>query len=287
MSFKKIKFLTDSTCDIPADLLHKHDIAVSPAFVNYGGESYADNGKELIREDFYKILPTLRPYPTSAAMSPTIAEEAIESQLAKGDHLVIVTVGKNLSGINNVMRLASQKFPADRITLIDSMTTTMGLGWQVLIGAEVAEANGNPEEVADVIERVRRNSMVYAALDTLEFVHRSGRVSWTAASIGALLQIKPILEIRDGKVESAARIRTFARAFDECVKLAKNWTPIDRIAILHVNNVDRANTMKERLESNGLLPDNVIINSIAPAIGTNIGPDGISIVPVRAHWRTP
>jgi DegV family protein with EDD domain len=281
---KKIRFITDSTCDIPEELVRKHQITVVPVFVNFGGGSFADDGVELKREDYYTKLATLRPFPTTSAMPPAMTEKAFLDAAKEADHVVAITVSSKLSGVYNAFRLGAQKLPADRFTLIDGQSTTTGLGWQVVIGAEVAEQTGDVEQVISAINRVRDATRVYAALGTLEFLHRSGRVGWAAAGIGTLLQIKPIIKVEDGEVKSLSRVRTFSRAVDELIRFAHDHAPLDRLAVLYGIDTDAAYTLKERLKDIAP-PDNTYIVRINPAVGTHIGPNGLGIAPVSASWK--
>lgn len=282
-TFKKIRFVTDSTSDIPQALVDQYQIGVVPAFVNFGGNSYADDGKELNRADYYNRLSTLRPFPTTAAMPPSVAEKVIREVFEDCDHLIVVTVSSKLSGVYNAMRLALNGMPQDRITLIDGLQTTMGLGWQVIMGAEEAERSGDVARVIDTIHRVRDAVRVYAALGTLEFLHRSGRVGWAAAGIGTLLQIKPILMVENGEVESMARVRTFSRAVEELITLTHRHAPLDRLAILYASDETGAQQLLERLQD--IAPPDPLVVSINPAVGTHIGPSGLGVVPVPQSWR--
>src|SRR5262245_4632903 len=114
MTFKTIRFVTDSCCDIPPELVKKWKIGVVPAFVNYGGKSYADDGVELDREVYYNQMPTMTSQPTTSAPSPGLAEQVINQTFEDADHLVILCVPARLSGIYNAMRLGSAGIPADR-----------------------------------------------------------------------------------------------------------------------------------------------------------------------------
>jgi len=284
MNFKKIRFVTDSTCDIPPELLQKHNITVVPCYINYGNQSYADDSKELVREDFYQTLQSVHPSPTTAAPSPGDCKSAIESAFKDADHVVIVSVATKLSGTNNALRLGAADFPPDRVTLLDSQTTSMGLGWQVVLGAETAEMTGNVQQTVDTVQRVQKHTHVYCALQTLEFLRRSGRVGWAAAGIGALLQIKPILHVFNGEVNQGSRVRTFSRAVDEMVRLCHTHAPLDRLAIMHAINPEGALDLQNRLAD--ISPPDTIIVSITPTIGTHIGPGGLGLAPVSKLWRT-
>ncbi len=284
MTFKKIRFVTDSTSDIPEELVKQHHIGIVPAFVNYGGSSYADDGVELIREDYYNRLSSIRPFPTTSAPPPGLAEQVIKETFEDADHIVIVTAASKLSGIYNTMRLGASSLPQDRVTLIDSLSTTMGLGWQVIIGAEVAEQTGDPRQVEAAILKVRAAQRVFAAIGAMEFLHRSGRVGWAAASLGTLLQIKPVIEVKDGEVDSIAKVRTFARAIEVLVKLTREVAPLDRLAILFASDTEGAEKLSEELRD--IAPPNTIFVSVNPAIGTHIGPSGLGVAPVQQSWRT-
>ncbi|MCK6578534.1 MAG: DegV family protein [Anaerolineae bacterium] len=284
MAIKKIRFVTDSTCDIPAELAAKHHITVVPCYINYGSTSYADDGIAMSREQFYSELPNRRPHPSTAAMSPGQAEEMILNAAKDSDHLFIITVATKLSGVYNVMRLGARKLPEGSYTMIDSNSVTMGLGFQALIGSEVAEATGDVEQVERAVMQVQRNQRVYAALDTLEYLRRGGRVGWTTASIGSLLQIKPIIGVKDGEVYSVTRVRTFSRAIDEMIAQLDKHTPLDRISVMYATETDLVRQLTERLAQ--LVPNKILITQITPTIGVHIGPTGIGVTVLSSAWRT-
>ena len=285
MSFKTIKLVTDSVADLPDDLIQQWDITVVPAFVIYGGNSYADDGIHLVREDFYEMLrvtPDISP--TTAAMPPATARDGIQTAFDKGaDHVIILTTPAPLSGIHNAFRLAAQEFPDDRVTVLDSQQLSLGMGWQVLIGAEMAAETGNVDQTIAAINQVRQHQHTYAVLITLEFLRRSGRVSGLTASIGSLLGIKLIIQVAGGEVLSAAKVRTVNRAFDKLVDLVQSRAPFDRAAIMHANNLQGARTLRERLAD--LLPPDTRIESVCPAIGAHGGPGIVGIATVTKGWK--
>jgi DegV family protein with EDD domain len=283
MTFRNIRFVTDSTCDLPPELIQTYKIGVVPAFVNYGGQSYADDGLELNREMYYNMMPNMSSHPTTAAPPPALSERIVQETFAGADHLIIVCAPAKLSAIYNSLRLGASSLPPERVTQIDAGTVSMGLGWQVLIGARVATETGSVEQAVKAMERVRQHQKVYAALETMEYLRRSGRVGWAAASVGALLQIKPIISIADGNVPSVARVRTFARATDKLIDLAQAEAPLDKLAILHSNNLDGAEALKQRL--NAILPAEVLIINVTPVIGTHIGPKCLGVATVSQAWR--
>lgn len=280
---QKIAFVTDSTCDLPSEFVRAHQVEVVPCFINYGGASHLDNGVDLVREEFYGLMPKLRPYATTAAPSPGMTEKAITAAAERADHVIIVTAPATLSGINNAMRLGAAKLPPERVTLIDSGSTSMALGYQVQVGVEVAEATGDVSATLAAIQSVRENTILYAALNTLEFLRASGRVNWAVAGIGALLQIKPIIGVKDGLVPSVARVRTFNRAIDQLVELTEAMAPLDRLTIVHTHAPDMVPQLIERLGA--LVPADHRIISVTPTLGTHVGPGAVGVVPLSKSWR--
>ncbi|MFN8449248.1 MAG: DegV family protein [Anaerolineae bacterium] len=278
MAFQKIHFVTDSTCDLPADIVQKHQIGVIPTFINQGDRSLADNGKDFTRDEFYRQLPQFNPLPTTSAMPPAPAEEVIMRSFEGADHLFLISVASKLSGVYNIMRLCATKLPPNSFTLIDSRSVTLGLGFQVMAGAEAAAATGDIEQVKAAIERVRDRAHVYAALETMEFLRRSGRVGWAAAGIGALLQIKPLIEVYDGDVKSVSRVRTFGRAVEELIRIAHDHAPLERLAILYISDQGDAERLRDRLAD--IAPPDTLIYSVTPTIGVHVGTGGLGVVTV-------
>ena len=285
MTFRTIKFVTDSVADLPGDLIKEWDITVVPAFVIQGSESYADDGIQLVREEFYEMLRTIPDeIPTTAAMPPDMAREGIQNAFDKGaDHVIIVVTPPGLSGIYNSMRIAKREFPKEQVTLIDSEQVSMGIAWQVLLGAEVAAETGDIEKTIAAIEQVRKHQHVYAVLTTLEFLRRSGRVSNVAASIGSILGIKLVIQVRDGQILPVARVRTFKRALAKIAELVQPHAPFDRLAIMHAINPDGASALIERLGD--IVPPEISIGSICPGIGVHGGPGIVGLATVSKGWN--
>ncbi len=283
MTFKKIHFVTDGTCDIPPSLVAKHAIGIVPCYVNFGGKSHADNGLDFTRESFYEQMPHMKPMVTSAGPPPGVADRVLAEMAEGADHVMIITAPSKLSGVYNTLRLSASKLPEDRYSLIDSGTTAMALGWQVLIAAEVAEQTGDVVAVKEAVYRVRAHQRLYATLATMEYLRHSGRVGWATVSLGTLLQIKPIIEVKDSDVHSVARVRTFGKAIEEMLRLTVEQAPLDRLAVLHTNNLDGAHDLHARLGD--LAPPDTIFVNLTVAVGTHVGPGAIGVATVSQAWR--
>jgi DegV family protein with EDD domain len=251
--------------------------------VNIGDESYADDGVQLKREDYYNRLPTLNPLPTTSAPPPGLAAQHIEKAFEGADHLVIVTIPTKLSATYEALRLGAANLPADRVTLIDSGTTTIAMGYQVLIGSEVAAETGDVEQVLSAIARVRAHHKLAALINSLENLRRSGRVNFAQAGLGALLQIKPIITVNDGVVETIARVRTISRAKEELVQFVREQSPLDRLAFLHTNYLEGVEWLRGELAD--ILPEQTLTINVTTAIGTHVGSKCLAFVSVNKKWR--
>ncbi len=283
MTFKTIRLIADSTCDLPSEYIRQHQIAIVPAFVNYGGKSYADDGVELDRHRYYEQMPGMTSHPTTSAPPPALTEKIIKQVFAESDHLVMLTVPAALSSIHNTFRLGAMDLPPERVTLLDSGTLSMGLGFQVMAAVEAA-ASGDVQTVLEAIQDVRQRFRVYAVPETMEYLRRSGRVGWAAASAAALLQIKPVVNAEGGAIQSVARVRTFGKAIEKLVELVQAEAPLEKLALLHTNNLEGVERMKSMLAD--MLPSQLFVVNATPVIGTHIGPKALGVATLRQARRS-
>jgi DegV family protein with EDD domain len=284
MSFKKIRIVVDSCGDVPADLVQKHQLSVVPLYVNYDGKSFADDGIELDRTKYYNSMPTMTSHPTTAAPPAAVVEEVVKQLLTECDHVVMLTIPAKLSAVYNAFRLGTESLPQDRLSLVDSTMLTMGLGYQAIIAAEVAEQTGDVNAVLNVIERVRKNAAVYAAPETMEYLRKGGRVSWAVAGAASLLQIKPVVQVKDSEITSIARVRTTSKVVEKVIELGQSHAPLDRICILHANNLAGADAVQKGLAS--VLPSDVRVINISPVLGTHIGPGSVGVATLSKAWKS-
>jgi DegV family protein with EDD domain len=275
----KIAVVTDSTADIPPDLAERLGIQVVANTIVIEGQSLVD-GKGMRREDFYESLPKMKTFPTTATASSGVYQQLYEGLLENGfQHILSIHTSALLSGIINAASTAAQAF-GQSIHIIDSGSTSMGLGFQVLAAAEAAKAGGarSLDEILKHLEDVRERVRVVAMLDTLEYVRRSGRVSWARARLGELLNIKPFIEVRAGKVISLGEARTHRKGFTRLVELLHAEGPLHRLALLHTNAESEARQVlaEYRLP---LQVEPLFIN-ITTVIGAHVGPGALGFAAV-------
>jgi DegV family protein with EDD domain len=275
----KIEFVTDSTSDVPGDLAEQYGIQVVPALVNIHGKSYAD-GVDISREEFYTRLPGMKPPPSTSAPSVGAFQERYEKLLTGGAELVLSIHPPNeLSGTFNAARLAAQEF-GKRVKVLDSGQLSLGLGFQVILAAEASARGAILGEVTSLLESVRRRVRVVALLDTIEYVRRSGRVSWAAAMIGGLLHLQPLIELRYGIVHRLGQARTRLQGIERLVETLNSWGPLERLAVLHTNAESAAQQLLEGVKSKVVVPP--LLVNVTTAIGTHVGPNalGFAAVPI-------
>ena len=276
----KIGIVTDSTSDLPAYLIEEHNIKVVPTILILDGKEYAD-GTEITREELYKRLPSLVTPPTTAAPSIGNFTLPYETLLSQGcDHIISIHAASQLTTILNVARQAAQEFPA-KVTCIDSGSLSLGLGFQAVAAAEEAEFGLKP--ALDAIDSTRKRLQVSAALDTMEYLKRSGRVPGTVAALGGLLSIKPMIELVDGEVKAIGVVRTTRQADDRILEFLLERGELQRLAILHTNAELRARNLLNEMMSRSRqsVPRDILFVNVTAVIGTHLGPNGLGFAAVR------
>ena len=273
----KIGLVTDSTSDIPRDLVEKHGIEVVPAILNLGTSSFLD-GEGITREAFYDYLPRLTITLTTAAPSVGSFQDRYEKLLTAGSEKIIsIHPPEKLSGIFNAARLAAEAF-GNKVLVLDSGQLSLGLGFQVLAAAEAIAREPVFGEILELIQSIQKRVRVLALLDTMEYLRRSGRVSWAKAIVGGLLNIKPVIELRFGVIERIGQVRTRAQGVQRLFDNIQNWQPLDRLAILHTNAEAAARQLLEDLNPNTKMP--ALVVNITTVVGTHVGPNGLGIAAV-------
>jgi DegV family protein with EDD domain len=278
----KIGFVTDSTADLPRDQADDHGIEVVPAIVNIGNRSYSD-GIDISREEFYSRLPNIFPSPTTSSPSVGSIQERYEKLLQSGaDFIFSIHPPNELSGIFNAARLAAEDF-GQRVKVLDSGQVSLGLGFQVILAAEAAARGAIVDEVNALLMDVGQRVRLVALLDSIEYIHRSGRVSWAMAKIGSLLRLQPLIELRFGIVQRLGLARTRLQGTERLMESLNSWGPLERLAVLHTNAESAARSLLEQVKSKVVVQP--LIVNVTTAIGTHVGPNGLGFaaIPMRTQ----
>ncbi len=275
-----IRIVTDSTCDLPNELIEEHNIEVIPLYINVGEEGYLD-GVEITRQEFYTRLPSYDPPPTTATPSIDTFLETYTRLVEEGAREILsIHISETLSATINVARKATEQFKTIPVTVLDSMQVSLGTGFVVLEAARSIAEGLHLKEILGKLESLNPRVFVFAALDTLEYLRRSGRMNSVIAGIGGVLQLKPILKMNQGEPASD-RVRTRERAMRHLLHLIKHVQPYESLAMVHTNAPDAADQLWERVKT--LFPDlpKPMSVNVTPVLGAHLGPNAVGFALVQ------
>jgi len=275
-----VRIVTDSTCDLPAETIARYSIYVVPLYINVGSQGYLD-GIDISREEFYRRLPDFPVHPTTAVPSPQKFRAVYDALADEGaTEILSIHISVSLSATVDVARTSAQETTSVPVTVFDSRQLSLGTGFLVETAAKIAAEGRSVAEILPVLEAQIKRSHVFAALDTLEFLKRSGRMNRFLAGFGGLIQLKPILTMYDGK-PGTDRVRTRERARNRLLEMLGKIGPLERAAIVHTHALDRVPEL--RLLAASLLPaGDVMVADITPVIGVHIGPGAYGFAVVGA-----
>jgi DegV family protein with EDD domain len=276
----KTGIVTDSTCDIPQSLVEQYELEVIPCILVIDGKEYVD-GRDITRDEFYRQLPSLQTQPTTASPSIGDFSARYEALLSRGcEHIVSIHAASALTSILSIARQAASDFH-DRVTCIDSRSLSLGLGFQVLAAAESVELG--LKAALEAIESTRKRLQVFAALDTMEYLRRSGRVPATVAMLGSLLSLKPLIELIDAEVKPVSAVRTTSQANERMARFLLEDSALERLAILHTGAEPRAREFLNQImqKASQSVPRDILMVNVTTVIGTHVGPNGLGFAAIR------
>ena len=274
----QVAIVTDSTAYIPTEILEKYQIQVIPLSVIWEGESYED-GVDITTSQFYNRLEKSPSLPSTSQPPAGRFKDCFSSLLESGKDVVAILISSGISGTVNSARQAQADLDTSRIEVIDSQTAAMATGLHVIAAARKAAAGGTLMEVAQAARDAQQRTDVVFVVDTLEFLHKGGRIGGAKRFLGSMLNIKPILEMKDGEIEAVDQVRTKKRALEHMINLisekAGAETPL-RMAVIHSNVPELAHKLKEEVQVS-FSPEEVFVSELSPVIGTHVGPGTLSI----------
>jgi DegV family protein with EDD domain len=292
MTHHRVALITDSTCDIPGDLTEQYDIIVVPLHIIWGDETFRDR-VDMEPGAFYRRLADDPRYPTTAHPTPEGFLATYKAALQEGaEEIVVITLSSELSGAFGAATAAGAML--DRpVHVFDSNGTTMSLGWQVLAAARTRETAGDvstssaqARAMIQAAEEVRGRVALYVSLDTLEYLHKGGRIGGATAFIGSLLHVKPLVYVdhETGRVEAAGRVRTRRRGLDTLYQRffeeldAWSASPVGnlRVAVMHGAAPQDAQRIVERVERE-YSPAELLTDITGPVLGVHTGPRAIAL----------
>ncbi|MEX1308041.1 MAG: DegV family protein [Eubacteriales bacterium] len=276
-----IKMITDSTSYIPKEWLTLYDIEVIPLSVVLGDESFAET--EISNEDFYKKLDESPHHPTSSQPPIQTMVDVFENHVKAGHQIVACFISSKMSGTYSTAHLAKnmlmETYPKAEIEIIDSKSNSMQLGFAVLAGAKAAKQGDDIQTVVEAINDNIEKSRFLFIPKTMEYLKRSGRLSHAAAIAASLLKIFPILTVKNGVADVYEKIRTYKKAMNTMIEeVVQDFKEkgIKEIIVMHINNIEGAIQLKERLTE--LTQIEIKIGAIGPVIGAHVGPGALATI---------
>lgn len=269
-----VRIVTDSACDLPPDLVEKARITVVPLEIRFGDATYVD-GVDLSPSVFWEMCASSDTLPETAAPPPGAFAAAYQGLADDGaDEIVVVNLSGALSATIEAAQQAAREFGAAPVTVIDSRSVSMGLGALVLEAAELAAAGDDAARIEERITAAAAATRVFGALDTLENLRKGGRIGAAQSLLGSLLNIKPLIEVRNGVVEPAGRQRTRGKALAWLVDTVRSHGGLSRLTVMHAACPD-LDVLLDQLAP--LYDGEIIVGQIGAVIGSHAGPGTIGV----------
>ncbi len=270
----RIAIVADTDCSLPEDIAARYQIQLVPIIVQFGEESYL-TGVDINDANLFERVDRDSKLPSTAAPSPGQFLEAYEKAFAAGaDSILCFTVSSAVSAVYNNAMNARQLLPGHDITVIDTQSVSLGQGFMALAAAEAAQQGASKEVCLARAQDLGQRVYLYTALATLKYLAMSGRVGSIAAGMASLLSIKPILTVRDGKLDMLERVRTQKKAWQRTIDLVKQAAaakPIERMGIVHVAAPQAAQEFEQLLRTQLDCPADILVGDLTPGLSVHTG----------------
>ncbi len=276
-----IKVVVDSTADIPAELLQEYNIDVIPLNIQFGSQSLRD-GIDITKDEFYRRLVEEDQIPKTS--TPLIGSflEVYERVAQEADTIVSLHVSGKLSATVDAARQAAETLPQVHIEVVDTNTIVTPIMYMAIAATKAARAGKSLQEIVATIHEVGSRTFLYVGLETLKYLERGGRIGRVRAFLGTLLNVKPMLEVRDGEIHPLEQVRTSKRMQERMLELTQAQMPLEELAVLYTADRPLAEKMAERLAAAGVFPHaDIRVLQMSGVIGTHTGPGGIAIAGLR------
>ena len=265
-----VQIVTDSSCDLPEDLINQFGIGIVPLKIRFGQTEFVDR-LELTTDQFWEKCRETDELPSTAAPAPGafIAEFQRAANEGASGVVAIVLSGELSATIEAAQQAAREVEGNIDVRVVDSRTVTLGLGAVVVAAAQAAKGGADIDEVSNIATDSAARTHVHAALDTLENLRKGGRIGAAGSLLGSMLSIKPLIEVRDGVVEPAGKQRTRTKALSYLVKVVEEHAQqIESIYVTHAA-CDDVDSFVERIQS--LVQTDVLVGQVGPVVGANAG----------------
>ena len=275
-----IRIVTDSACDLPAEVAAELGITVIPCYINVDGQSYRD-GVDITRRQFYERLPDWKASPTTSAPGIDVFRTAYQRLADEGaSQIISLHLSQRLSNLANIASLAADAFHSVPVQVVPVGFLTLAGGFVAIAAARAAQAGASLNEILELIANLSPRIYLFAGLSTLEFLRRSGRVSHLKARLGAWLDILPVVKLHLDIIDmETARTRT--RVIERVLRLVSELGPLEDLGVLHTNAPERAAALAASAAQ--LFPAGKAVHTVdvTPLLGVHVGPNAVGLVAVK------
>ncbi len=278
----KVMIVTDSTSNIPLPLLNGNPVKTLPLQVIWGSKTYHD-GVDMTPAEFYRHLPKDPIHPSTSQVTPEEFRATYSQLIEEGYDVLSIHISGKLSGTLDSAYQARKTMPGAQIVIVDSLSTSMALGFQVMAAARMAETGATLEECRVVAEKGRNHTGVFFTVSTLEYLRRGGRIGSASAFLGNVLDLKPVLEVRNGLVEPVERVRTLNKAIDRIIDLVEQRVdqstgPI-RLAAIQAAAPEEGQALLDKAlkRFSSQLVTDAVVAEVSPVLGTHTGPGALGL----------
>ncbi len=270
----RVALVTDSTCDLPPDLVAERSIDVVPLTVSLDGHDYRD-GVDITAGEFYARLTGSSTTSTSQP-TPALFAETYRRLLRDHDAIVSLHISERLSGTLASAQQAAAEVGPDRVHVVDSNVVSMALGLLCLVAADVVAGGGDAKSAIAEVERVREALRAYFTVGTLEHLRRGGRIGRASEMLGSVLQIKPVLMLAGGEVAALERVRTRERALGRVLELARSVDQGQGLCaiVAHAAAEETAERFAQELDG---ITDTLMVQPLGPVVGAHAGPGTVGV----------
>jgi DegV family protein with EDD domain len=273
MSKSDVAVVVDSSATLPPELVEKYDLNVIPLWVNWEGDTLKD-GVDITPETFFERLAVAEQLPSTSQPSAGEFHDLFTKLAKTSNSILAVLISEHLSGTVASAVAARQMMPDFPIEIVDSRSAAMGLGYMVLEAARAVQQGKSHIEAGEVARALVPQMQVIFVVDTLEFLHRGGRIGGARWLVGSMLSMKPLLKLEDGQIEALASVRTKRKAVMRALEIAKEYTagrgPL-HMSVMHANAADEAQRMHDWVREE-LNPQELLVAEVGAVIGVHTGP---------------
>ncbi len=278
----RIKIMADSPCDVPLSLANEYDITIIPIKFTIDSKTYRDK-YDMDTKEFYEVLRKTGAVPVTSQITPLEFEEAFREASKEYDEIIAVILSGSSSGTLQNANLAKSIIEEEtnvKIHIVDSQSFTFAYGYSVLKAAKMVKEGKSSDQIVQKLNHILSTQQVYFGVETLDYLKKGGRIKTTTAVIGGILDIRPVLTIKDGLVSSIDKVKGEKKFYSKIVEHAVNAaSEIEnhKIYVLHSDVPEKAEILKDMLRQNGLTPEDEQFY-IGPVIGTHAGPGAYGII---------